>query len=166
MALKMYAIGLPFYGLYKILVPTFYALDRQKVPVLASIASIGLNISFCLTLTPLYGFKILALGTTLSVLVNSIILSIALGKYLELPLSFYFTPRLIKILIASLSSFGALQLWGMVEFFNQSIWLKALILGLEILSILFSYSLVLLILGERSAVEAIVGKFLKKIKRS
>jgi hypothetical protein len=69
-------------------------------------------------------------------------------------------------LIASLSSFGALQLWGMVEFFNQSIWLKALILSLEILSILFTYSLVLLILGERSAVEALVGKFLKKIKRS
>jgi putative peptidoglycan lipid II flippase len=166
MALKMYALGLPFYGLYKILVPTFYALDRQKVPVLASIASIGLNISFCLALTPLYGFKILALGTTLSVLVNSIILSIALGKYLELPLSFYFTPRLLKILIASVGSFGALQLWGLVEFFNQSIWLKGLILGLEILSILFTYGLVLLILGERSAVEALVGKFLKKIKRS
>src|SRR5690606_15090627 len=63
-ALRWYALGLPFYGIYKILVPTFYAIDRQKIPVYSSIASIIVNIIFCVALTPIYGFEVLALGTT------------------------------------------------------------------------------------------------------
>jgi putative peptidoglycan lipid II flippase len=166
MALKMYAIGLPFYGLYKILVPTFYALDRQKVPVIASIVSIAFNISFCLLLTPSYGFKILALGTTLSVLVNALILSVVLKKDLGLPVNFYFNARMFKIVLASALAWGTLLLWGMVDFFNQSIWLKALILGSQMLGILMTYALALMIFGERSAVEGFVNKILKKMKRS
>ena len=166
MALRMYAIGLPFYGLYKILVPTFYALDRQKVPVLASLVSIAFNISFCLILTPRYGFKILALGTTLSVLVNALILSITLKKILSLPLDFYLNKRMLKIIVASSLAWGSLSLWGMVDFFNQSIWLKALILGSQMLGILVVYALSLMIFGERSAVEGFMSKILKKVKRS
>src|SRR5690606_11180335 len=74
LAVRMYALGLPFYGLCKILIPTFYALDRQKIPVMGSILSVASNITFCLLLTPIFGFKTLALGTSLSVFVNSLFL--------------------------------------------------------------------------------------------
>ena len=39
-ALRWYAVGLPFYGIYKIFVPTFYAIGRQKIPVYCSIFGI------------------------------------------------------------------------------------------------------------------------------
>jgi putative peptidoglycan lipid II flippase len=109
----MYALGLPFYGLYKIWVPTFYALDRQKIPVIASLLSIAFNIVFCLLLTPVYGFKILALGTTLSVFVNSLFQSWVLKKDLALSWGFFFSSRLMKVVGATcLSAFGSTNFSG------------------------------------------------------
>ncbi len=70
-ALVWYAIGLPFYGIYKIFVPAFYTIDRQRVPVYCSVFSVAFNIVFCVALTPIYGFETLAFGTTLSMLLNS-----------------------------------------------------------------------------------------------
>ncbi|MCO4756233.1 MAG: murein biosynthesis integral membrane protein MurJ, partial [Bacteriovoracaceae bacterium] len=40
MALRYYLYGLPFYGLYKIFAPTFFTLDRPKIPVFISVGSI------------------------------------------------------------------------------------------------------------------------------
>jgi putative peptidoglycan lipid II flippase len=164
-ALRMYALGLPFYGLYKILVPTFYALDRQKVPVLASIFSIAFNISFCLLLTPVYGFKILALGTTLSVLVNACILGVVLKQDLALSTSFFFNPRMAKVLAASFVSAFILEAFLKVELFSQPFAIKSLLVAAEIGSVALLYGGTLLLLGERAAVSAILGKLSKKFKR-
>ena len=164
-ALRMYALGLPFYGLYKILVPTFYALDRQKVPVLASIFSIAFNISFCLLLTPVYGFKILALGTTLSVLVNACILGVVLKQDLALSTSFFFNPRMAKVLAASFVSAFILEALIKVELFGQPFAIKSLLVAAEIGSVALLYGGTLLLLGERAAVHAILGKLSKKFKR-
>ncbi|MBK24283.1 MAG: murein biosynthesis integral membrane protein MurJ [Halobacteriovorax sp.] len=98
-ALKYYLFGLPFYGLYKIFAPTFFTLDRPKIPVFISVGSIIFNIVFCVSLVPIYGFKILALGTSVSMFLNSTAQSIFLRKYLELPGSFFFNRRVGKTII-------------------------------------------------------------------
>ena len=165
MALRMYALGLPFYGLYKILVPTFYALDQQKVPVIASIFSIAFNICFCLILTPIYGFQILALGTTLSVLMNACILSWMLKKNLSLSTGFFLNPRMGKVLVASLGASLVLETLIKVELFTQTFVVKCFLIGAQIAAVALLYSGILILLGERSAVNALAGKFTKKFKR-
>jgi putative peptidoglycan lipid II flippase len=164
-ALRMYALGLPFYGLYKILVPTFYALDRQKVPVLASIFSIAFNISFCLFMTPIYGFKILALGTTLSIFVNTCILGWFLKKNLSLSPTFFFNARIAKILVASAASALVLETLIKVELFTQPFVVKCFLVMTQIGSVALLYAGILIILGERSAVNAILSKVSKKFRR-
>ena len=164
-ALRMYALGLPFYGLYKILVPTFYALDRQKIPVISSIFSIGFNISFCLLLTPLFGFKILALGTTLSVFVNSLILGWVLRKDLALSFGFYFNARMSKVLMASTLSALAVETLLKVEFFTQPFMTKCFYLAGQISAIGVLYISLLMLMGERAAVNALLAKMTKKFRK-
>lgn len=100
MALEYYLYGLPFYGLYKIFAPTFFTLDKPKVPVFISLASIAVNIVFCVSLVPVYGFKILALGTSVSMFINSMAQSFFLSKFLDLPFSFFFNQRVFKCIVA------------------------------------------------------------------
>lgn len=164
-ALRMYALGLPFYGLYKILVPTFYALDRQKIPVLGSLFSIGLNISFCMLLTPIFGFKILALGTTLSVLVNAAFQGWILKKDLNLPLNFYFSVRIAKILIASLASALLVEWLLKLDFFAQPFLVKVVYLSIQIFTLTALYGVFLVLMGERSAVNALFSKITGKLRR-
>jgi len=164
-ALRMYALGLPFYGLYKILVPTFYSLDRQKIPVIASLFSIGFNISFCLLLTPIFGFKILALGTTLSVMVNALIHSWVLKKDLKLSWDFFFSLRMGKVLLASLGAAVIVETLLKVDFFSQPFPVKCLYLGAQILTVAVIYGAFLILLGERSAVKGLLRKFIKKLRR-
>lgn len=165
MALRMYALGLPFYGLYKILVPTFYALDRQKIPVLASLFSIAFNIAFCLTLVPVFGFKILALGTTLSVLVNSLIQAWILRKDLELPVSFYFSSRIFKIIGATVGAGVIAETLLKVDFFTLPFVSKCFYLGAQIIAICALYLTFLFIMGERRAVRGFLQKITKKLGR-
>ncbi len=164
-ALRMYALGLPFYGIYKILVPTFYALDRQKIPVMASITSIGFNICFCLFLTPVFGFKILALGTTLSVLLNSLILGWVLKKDLSLSWGFYFNPRMLKVLVASIFTAIVVETLLKVEFFDQPFISKCFYLTAQISAVAALYISVLILLGERSGVNALLEKVTKRLSR-
>lgn len=164
-ALRMYALGLPFYGLYKILVPTFYALDRQRIPVLASLFSIAFNISFCLILTPFFGFKILALGTTLSVLLNSGIQSWVLKKDLSLSWGFFFSARVFKVVGASLCTAIITETLLKVEFFSQAFLTKCFYLGAQLVAIGALYVTFLIILGERAMINALILKLTKRFQK-
>lgn len=106
LALKYYLAGLPFYGLYKIFAPTFFTLDRPKIPVFISVGAIIFNIVFCVSLTPVFGFKILALGTSVSMLLNSSAQSVFLRKYLNLSGKFFFNLRVGKTLFGGLLCYG------------------------------------------------------------
>jgi putative peptidoglycan lipid II flippase len=106
MALRFYLLGLPFYGLYKIFAPTFFTLDRPKIPVFISVAAIALNLAFCLYYVPLYGFKILALGTSLSMMLNCFLQSIILKRLLDLRLYFFFPIRLFKFFVGGVFCFA------------------------------------------------------------
>jgi putative peptidoglycan lipid II flippase len=165
-ALQMYALGLPFYGLYKIWVPTFYALDRQKIPVIGSFLSIAFNIAFCMLLTPHYGFKILALGTTLSVTVNAVFQTLILKKDLNLSFKFFFPPRLFKILFATFISGFAVQNLFSIDSFQENILMKTFWVFTEILALASIYGFSLIIMGEGNAVKEMMGKFTSKVKRN
>ena len=161
-ALMWYAFGLPFYGIYKILVPSFYALDRQKVPVYCSIVAIGANIIFCVVLTPHYGFEILALGTTLSMFLNSSVQTWIMKSHLTLDWSKLFSLRWMKLwlcaLVAAAAGFFLSKSFNIRDYTFLT---KCMILGIEIISIFASYLITAFILGERQAVKSILRKFKK-----
>ena len=99
-ALRLYSAGLVFYGIYKVFSPTFFALERPRLPVAISIVSIAFNIIFCMALTPHYGFLVLAAGTGLSMLLNSGLQALFLKKLLKLPLSFFVNAKIFKLIAA------------------------------------------------------------------
>ena len=101
-ALKYYALGLPCYGLYKIFVPVFYAMDREKIPVLTSVTSVVFNILFCVIMVPRYGFEVLAMGMTLSIFLNVSLQGFALRRYLNCPRAIVFNGRVARIFFSSL----------------------------------------------------------------
>jgi putative peptidoglycan lipid II flippase len=70
-ALELYAIGLIGYSIVRIISPTFYALQRSRIPVMVSAASVGVNIALNLALVRALGYRGLALGTSLTALVNA-----------------------------------------------------------------------------------------------
>jgi putative peptidoglycan lipid II flippase len=70
-ALQLYAIGLIGYSVVRIISPTFYALGRSRVPVMVSAGSVLVNIALNVTLVKLMGYRGLALGTSLTAIVNA-----------------------------------------------------------------------------------------------
>ena len=88
-ALVFYSVGLLFYGAVKITAPVFYAMKDTKTPVKIAISCMGLNIILNIVLTlafiktgisrPLAG---LALATSISSILNFVILRIALRRIL------------------------------------------------------------------------------------
>ncbi len=152
MALQAYAVGLPFYGLYKIFAPTFFAIDRPKVPVFISIIAITVNIVFCVALTPYWGFQTLAWGTSLSMLLNCFLQSLLLRRHLQLERSFFIDGRLIKIILASVVMLGATivlkESWTVAT--PQFLTITTRFVAIS-LSALVAYVLSLILLGEESA---------------
>jgi putative peptidoglycan lipid II flippase len=73
-ALACYAPGLLGYSAVKLMAPAFYAFGSSRVPVMASAASIGVNLLLNLWLLGILGHRGLALGTAVAALVNAGIL--------------------------------------------------------------------------------------------
>ena len=99
-ALCAYLIGLPFYGIYKIFSPVFFAIERPKIALASSLIAIAANIVFCTLLVGSYGFSVLALGASLSIALNCLIQGCLLVKLLRLPWHFFCGVGLIKYFIA------------------------------------------------------------------
>ncbi|MBZ5714098.1 murein biosynthesis integral membrane protein MurJ [Nannocystis pusilla] len=68
--LQAYAIGLAPYSMVKIVAPAFYSIDRPRVPLIASLASVAANIGFNAFTYERLGPAGLALGTSIGALVN------------------------------------------------------------------------------------------------
>ena len=159
LALKFYAVGLPFYGLYKIFVPSFYAIDKQKIPVYSSIFSIICNLIFCVLLTPHYGFKILALGTSLSISLNIIIQAIVFKRYFQISWNYYFNLRIAKLIFCMAVCFVCFA-WckSFFSFYEIGFGLQLFYLFGALGLFLLIYLLLVLALGEK----ALVLKLLRK----
>jgi putative peptidoglycan lipid II flippase len=72
--LQAYMLGVLPYSLVKIYAPAFYALDRPRVPMLASVSAVACNVVFSSLAWSRLGAPGLALGTTLAALVNFAVL--------------------------------------------------------------------------------------------
>jgi putative peptidoglycan lipid II flippase len=70
-ALQLYAIGLIGYSVVRIISPTFYALGRSRVPVMVSAGSVLVNIAFSVSLVRVMGYRGLALGTSITAIINA-----------------------------------------------------------------------------------------------
>jgi len=149
-ALRLYLIGLPFYGVYKIVAPTFFAMDRQKIPVTCSVIAVSLNVVFCLIFTPLYGFKILAFGTTLSIVINVLLQCFFLHRHLKVGFLFFINSRILKILLASVATYlvtRQVNLWG--TDFAVTLLFKTGLIALASLAGLAVFIFGMILLGER-----------------
>ena len=69
-ALRFYSLGLVGYSAARIASPVFYAVGRNRVPVVISVASIGVNVVASLLLIRPFGFRGLALGTSIAAIVH------------------------------------------------------------------------------------------------
>lgn len=79
-ALVFYAIGLVAYTSVKVLAPAFYALGTPRVPLLASGLAVFTNLAVNLGLHGPYGFRAVALGTSLGAIANAALLLFVLER--------------------------------------------------------------------------------------
>jgi putative peptidoglycan lipid II flippase len=100
-ALRFYAVGLVGYATARIASPVFYALGRSRVPVIVSVSAVALNIVFNLLLVRVLGFGGLALGTSIAMIVNGVVLLVLLRRHLDGLEEWMLSVTFVKIVIAS-----------------------------------------------------------------
>ena len=81
-ALMFYSIGIPFYGLNEVLNKTFYGMQKPRIPLYASIASIVINVGLSILLVRVWDIKGLSIAASCAVIVMSLILLIFLNRVL------------------------------------------------------------------------------------
>ncbi|WP_428262350.1 murein biosynthesis integral membrane protein MurJ [Haliangium sp.] len=81
-ALELFVVGLCAYAAVKVVAPAFYAVNRARIPVLASISAVAGNLIMNITLHPLYGYRILALGTATAAILNFTILYMMFQRHI------------------------------------------------------------------------------------
>jgi putative peptidoglycan lipid II flippase len=82
---QAYMLGVLPYSLVKVFAPAFFAVDRPRVPMVASMASVAANLLFNGLTYRQLGAPGLALGTTVAALVNLTILRLWFGRVLGKP---------------------------------------------------------------------------------
>ena len=97
-ALTMYSIGLVAYGLRDIINKVFYSLQDTKTPMVNGMISMGLNIILNLILVKFMGHTGLALATSISALICTVLLFKSLSKRI----GYFGQKRIIKTSIKSL----------------------------------------------------------------
>lgn len=100
-AVRLYAIGLVGYSAARIASPVFYALGRNVVPVMISVASIAVNLTASVLLIGPLGFRGLSLATSMAALVHGLTLLGLLRQRLRGFGGAQLAVTLGKILIAS-----------------------------------------------------------------
>jgi putative peptidoglycan lipid II flippase len=81
-ALQFYAIGLLAYSVVRIVSPVFYALGRNRTPVIVSVVTVLVNAGLNVMLVRVLGYRGLALGTSIAALFNASVLLILLRHHL------------------------------------------------------------------------------------
>ena len=161
--LRWYALGLPFYGIYKILVPVFYTIDKQKIPVFVSITTVMINLIICVILTPIYGFEVLAIGTSFSIFLNCLIQFIFIKKNLGFSFRRILNLRYVKIILSAIITFSCCRFaFKFIDFFDSSFILKCLWITLQMSAVAIIFGGLVFAFGERRVIYAIIRKFTKK----
>jgi putative peptidoglycan lipid II flippase len=106
-ALRWYAVGLVGYASARILSPVFYALHLSRVPVVASVGTMAVNVLVNVLLVRTMGYQGLALGTSLAMIANGGILVLWLHRRLKGLEGSYLAVVSLKIVGAALVMAGA-----------------------------------------------------------
>jgi putative peptidoglycan lipid II flippase len=106
-ALRWYAVGLVGYSVVRIVSPTFYALGKSRVPVAVSVVSVLINVVLNVTLVRVMGYGGLALGASLSALINAATQLALLRNEIGGIGGRQITVTFSKVLVASLAMAGA-----------------------------------------------------------
>jgi putative peptidoglycan lipid II flippase len=112
-ALRFYSLGLVGYSAARIASPVFYAVRRNRVPIVISVASIGVNVIASLLLVRPLGFSGLALGTSIAALVHGCGLLVLLRK----TLGGLEATRLLSTFVKTLAASGAMA--------GAAVWVQA-----------------------------------------
>ena len=82
-ALSAYAVGLTAYSVVKVLVPICYAIGETRLAVFSSVFSVASNLIFNFLFVKKLGFVGLALGTSITAILNSILLWFFISRKLK-----------------------------------------------------------------------------------
>jgi len=115
-ALQFYAVGLVGYSVVRILSPVFYALGRNRTPVMVSMAAVIVNAALNYSLVRLfgYGFQSLALGTSIAALFNATMLLYLLRSHLHGLNDARLIGSIVRIVVAS-------ALMGAAAFYSHAL---------------------------------------------
>jgi putative peptidoglycan lipid II flippase len=101
-ALQFYAIGLVGYSVVRIISPTFYALQRSRVPVMVSAGSVLVNVALNLALVRVMGYRGLALGTSITAVLNATVQLMLLRREISGIEGSQIAASFARVLVASL----------------------------------------------------------------
>jgi putative peptidoglycan lipid II flippase len=112
-ALQLYAIGLIGYSIVRIISPTFYAIGRSRIPVMVSAGSVLVNIALNVTLVRTLGYRGLALGTSITAIINASVQLFLLRREIHGLEGSRIAASFVKVMAAS-AVMGAVT-WGVHE---------------------------------------------------
>jgi putative peptidoglycan lipid II flippase len=169
-ALQYYAIGLIGYSVVRIVSPTFYALGRSRVPVMVSAGSVVVNIALNVTLVRVLGYRGLALGTSLTAIVNAMVQLLLLRREIHGMEGRRMLASFARVLVASL-------IMGAVTWLTHAMLLNVLpgtSLALQLVRLLVTIALALVSLAgvaqvlripEFAEARDLIGARLKRMAR-
>ncbi len=118
-ALQFYAIGLVAYAAVKVLAPAFYAMDKARIAVIASISAVAGNLAINIGLHPSYGYRVLALGTAAAAILNFTVLYFSFHRKIAPIAHGKLVGHIFRVILAGLVMGAAV--WGSLQGL-QSLW--------------------------------------------
>jgi putative peptidoglycan lipid II flippase len=131
-ALQLYAVGLLGYSASRIASPVFYALGRNRVPVLVSVGSVALNVVLSVLLVRVMGFRGLALGTSLAALAHGCVSLLLLRRHLGGLDGSRLTMVVVKTIVAAAAMAGVartVHAWAATMFPSSSVMMQGALLA-------------------------------------
>jgi putative peptidoglycan lipid II flippase len=109
-ALQFYATGLVAYAAVKVLAPAFYAMDKARIAVIASVCAVIGNLAINIGLHASYGYRVLAFGTAAAAILNFSVLYYSFHKTISAIPHKKLLAHLLRVIVAGLVMGAAV--WG------------------------------------------------------
>ncbi len=169
-ALQFYAIGLVGYSIVRIVSPTFYALQKSRIPVMVSAGSVVVNVALNWSLVDVMGYRGLALGTSITALLNAALQMWLMRRELNGLEGGRIARTLVRVAVASAAM--TVAAWGANELLT--LWLPGPAFVLQVIRLTLSIGAALLTLAIAAQVlriqefgearDLVLGRFRRMVK--
>jgi putative peptidoglycan lipid II flippase len=124
--LQCYVAGLVPYALVKLYAPAYYGVDRARVPMIASLVGVAVNLAFNYATHRELGAPGIALGTTVGAVVNLAILRLGFGRIVGRADVQARGRRMLALVVGNLALAGIAYgcLWGGEQWTPASEWAR------------------------------------------